>query len=377
MSELDALIGRFQALSFSPRNARLMEAPRRISFHVGLGRSVWKNIVDFSLMEYFEKPEVALAAQMRWKLFWHDNIPDDTVIEPTLGLDFGVALEPSLFGVGSHFSESTDPMYTEPVIVEHSELAKLKRPDFFSSGLMPRIHALHAEMQRLAGPVPVRFPGWARGPWSVACMLRGFNELYMDLADDPEFVVELLDFIVESRIAWEKQRCAFLGVDPRDQSKDWQYVVYRRISSGDEFNDEVDGDLFSPSTYEKYIYPAEKKLRDFYGALRYYHSCGNMTPFLPKLKELKPELMHISQSTDLEAADRIFGDETAFQCCMHPVNEVLGADEATMRGAIGSRLDAMKTRRAEIWADALYQGGRDTLEKSLVWLKTARSVCRG
>jgi hypothetical protein len=198
----------------------------------------------------------------------------------------------------------------------------------------------------------------------------------MDLADDPSFVVELLDFIVESRISWEMQRCAFLGHDPRDQSRDWQYVVYRRIFPGDEFNDEVDGNLFSPSTYENYIFPAEKKLRDFYGTLRYYHSCGNMTPFLPKLRELKPELMHISQSTDVAAADRIFGEETAFQCCMNPVDEVIGADVATMRAAIQKRLDAIPTRKAEIWADALYQGGRDTLTKSLVWLDAARSLCR-
>ncbi len=374
MSELDTLIERFRTIGDSPRNRRLREVPRRIGFHVGIGRSVWKNIVDFSLVEYFDKPEVALTAQMKWKLFWHDSIPDDTVLEPTVGLDFGVALEPSLFGVRPVFSANTDPMYGEPVIAEHSDLAKLRKPDFFESGIMPRVHAMYEGMKDLAGPVPVRFPGWARGPWSVACMLRGFNELYMDLADDPGFVVDLLDFIVESRIGWEKQRCAFLGHDPKDQSRDWQYVVYRRISSGDQFNDEVDGNLFSPSTYENYIFPAEKKLRDFYGALRYYHSCGNMTPFLPKLKELKPELMHISQSTDVAAADRIFGDGTAFQCCMNPVDEVIGADEATMRAAIRRRLDAIPTRKAEIWADALYQGGRDTLERSLVWLRTARDL---
>jgi hypothetical protein len=199
----------------------------------------------------------------------------------------------------------------------------------------------------------------------------------MDLACDPGFVVELLDFIVESRIAWEKQRCAFLGIEVQDQSKDWQYVVYRRISSGDEFNDEVDGNLFSPATYADYIFPAEKKLRDFYGSLRYYHSCGNMTPFLPKLKELGPQLMHISQSTDVAAANAIFGPETAFQCCMHPVDEVIAADEDRMRQAIAQRLDALPTRRAEIWADALYQGGHDTLDKALRWLRTARELTGG
>ena len=377
MRDIEPLLDRFSMLSESPRNRRLGEAPPRISFHVGLGRSVWKNIIGFSLLDYFEKPEVALAAELRWKLFWHDNIPDDTLIEPTVGLDFGVALEPSLFGVGSYFSEHTDPMYAEPVIREHADLARLKLPDFFRSGLMPRIHAMHEAMTKLAGPVSVRFPGWARGPWSIACMLRGFNELYMDLVDDPQFVVDLLAFIVESRIFWEKQRCQFLGIDPRNQTRDWQYVVYRKISSSDQFNDEVDGNLFSPSMYSEFIFPAEKALRDFYGALRYYHSCGNMTPFLTTLRELKPELMHISQSTDVAYADSVFDDSTIFQCCMHPVDEVLAADEEKMHVAISGRLDAMKTRKAEIWADALYQGGDDTLRKALAWLDVARSIYRG
>ncbi|OHE66582.1 MAG: hypothetical protein A2413_14520 [Treponema sp. RIFOXYC1_FULL_61_9] len=377
MNEIDTLLDRFATLAGSPRNRRLADAPPRISFHIGLGRSVWKDIVGFSLIEYFGKPEVALAAQLRWKLFWHDNIPDDTVIEPTLGLDFGVALEPSLFGVGSHFSGDTDPMYAEPVIAGHADLARLKTPDFFSSGLMPKIHAMHKAMAELAGPVPVRFPGWARGPWSVACMLRGFNELYMDLSDDPQFVKDLLAFIVESRISWETQRCSFLGTDPRDQGKDWQYVVYRKISSGDQFNDEVDGNLFSPATYADFIFPAEKSLRDFYGSLRYYHSCGNMTPLLPTLRGLKPELMHISQATDVAVADSLFDQTTAFQCCMHPVDEVTAADEEKMRSAIRLRLDAMKTRKAEIWADALYQGGGDTLGKALDWLAAARETYRG
>lgn len=47
------------------------------------------------------------------------------------------------------------------------------------------------------------------------------------------------------------------------------------------------------------------------------------------------------------------------------------------RAAISSRLVALKTRKAEIWADALYQGGDDALKKALAWLAVARSLYRG
>lgn len=374
MKDLGALLDRFAALADSPRNRRLAASEARISFHVGLGRSVWKRVLGFSLLDYFEKPEVTVEAQLRWKLFWHDSIPDDTPIAGELGLDYGVALEPSLFGVGQHFSEDTDPMYAEPVIKERGDLGKLRIPDFRSSGLMPRIHRHYDEMVRLAaGKVPVRFPGWARGPWSVACMLRGFNELYLDVADDPGFVRELLDFIVESRIAWERQRCAFLGIDVTDKAYEWQYVVYRRVTNSEMFNDEVDGALFSPDTYAGVILPAERKLRDFYGATRYYHSCGNMTPFLPALRALEPELMHISRSTDAAVADAVFPASTRFQCCMHSIDDVLDADEARMASSIASILSAIgKERRVEVWADAIYRGGLDSIDKVQAWLRAAR-----
>jgi hypothetical protein len=377
MGIFEELLERFVALRDSPRNMRLAASPRRVTFHVGLGRTIWSKLVHFSLLDYFAKAEIALEAQLRWKLFWHDRIPDDTIIEPTVGLDFGVAFEPSLFGIDPQFSEESDPMYSGPVILDHSTLAKMKVPDFYTSGLMPRVHCMYEEMVRLASPVQVRFPGWARGPWSVACMLRGFNELHIDLADNPQFVEDLLSFIVESRIAWEKQRCAFLGIDPRDPSIEWQYVVYRKVASSDQFNDEVDGNLISLATYADRLFPAEKKLSDFYGGTRYYHSCGNLTPFLPVLRGLNPRIMHISSSTDAGVAHALFERSTSFQCSMHPISEILGADEARMRAALRSRLEAVPGRRMEIWADALYQGSADTLAKANEWLRIARSLCSG
>ncbi|CEP67366.1 Uroporphyrinogen decarboxylase (URO-D) [Moorella glycerini] len=372
---MQTFIDKFIGLRNSSRNERLRIAQAPVTFHVGLGRSVWGRLLGFNLLDYFNDPKVALESQIKWKLFWHDEIPDDTIIEPIIGIDYGVALEPSLFGMQPVFMAESDPWYGDPGLANRSDLSRLKIPDFYHSGLMPRIHRDYEEMQKLTGgQVEIRFPGWARGPWSVACMLRGFTNLYLDLIDDPAFVHDLLAFITHSRKEWEKARCRFLGIDIKDTAYEWQYVVYRNVANSELFNDEVDGNLFSLDIYENFIYPYEKDLNDFYGGTRYYHSCGNLTPFLRRLKELKPRLMHISSATDIAEAHNIFNPETKFQCCMHPVNDVLIAPQEIMAEKIKAILEAAPGRKLEIWADALYEGDHDTLEKVLLWLQTARKV---
>lgn len=372
---MQTLLDRFIGLKNSPRNERLRSGQAPVTFHVGLGRSVWGRILGFNLVDYFNNPQVALESQIKWKLFWHDEIPDDTLIEPIIGIDYGVALEPSLFGMEAVFMAESDPWYGDPVLANRSDLSRLKIPDFYHSGLMPRIHRDYEEMQRLTGgQVEIRFPGWARGPWSVACMLRGFTNLYLDLIDDPVFVHDLMAFITESRKEWEKKRCRFLGIDIKDTAYEWQYVVYRRVANSELFNDEVDGNLFSLDTYERFIYPYEKELNDFYGGTRYYHSCGKMTPFLARIKELKPQLMHISSATDIAAAHNIFSLETKFQCCVHPTNDVLIATSEGIAAKIKTIIQAAPGRKLEIWADALYEGDYDTLARVRLWLETARQV---
>ena len=230
--ELNKLIDKLQAAAeVSKENT--VQAASRPKIIVALGRSVLGKVLGFTHREWFQDPEVCARSQMQWKLFWHEIIRDDTPITFDLGFDFGVALEPSLFGVTPVFRDADDPWYGDPVIREIHDLDRLELPDFFRSGLMPNIHRHYEGMQDLVkGALPVRFPGWARGPWSVACMLRGFTPLYEDLIENPEFVHRLMRFIVDARIHFEKQRCRFLGIAVDNEDYLWPYVVY---PAGDQF----------------------------------------------------------------------------------------------------------------------------------------------
>lgn len=373
---VDQLIEEVQEIAAHPRYKEIRENTDGFKLIVGLGRTVLRHFSDFTFQDFFGNPKVCIESQLQWKRLWHEEIQDDTLIVPAVGVEYAVALEPSLFGSHWSITETTDPWYGEPVIQEKSDLEKLKIPDFYKSGLMPKVHQMYNQMGELVkGKIPIYFPGWARGPWSMACMLRGFTPLYLDIMDDPDFVHRLMEFIVESRIQWETDRCKFLGISPQDLNYKWKYCVYRDPSNSDLYNDEVDGNLFSLKTYREFILPYERKLTEFYGGVNYYHSCGNLTPFLEDILNLPGlNMFHVSPHTDLEKVYRLRKPQTTLQVSLNPVNDLLHASSLEMKEKIQEILTKTQGQNTQIWADALYEGSNDTLAKVKTWVKTARGV---
>jgi hypothetical protein len=378
--ELDSLCLRLEEIAGSEKNRNLRESPPRVQVMVGLGRSFLARHLGYSMTDYYESAETRLFANLKCKLFLADNFADDTVIEAQIGYDYGAAgtLEAGLFGVPPVFEAEKDPYVAmAPVIKQPGDLGHLKIPDFYDTPPMPHIHKLYKELKTLAGGrLPVTFPGWVRGPWSIACFLRGFTELYMDVMDRPEFVKELLDFIAEARISWEKQRSRFLGLDPKNRLNTFTncYDDYRRVHVSDHYSDEVDGALLSPEVYRDVVFPSEKKIADFYGGARYYHSCGNLTPLLETLSRLPGlRILHISSWTDLKKAYESTNSSVILQRALHPKDDVLNADEDRIRRQVREILQTVPDRGLLICADALYDGDMDAINR---WLAITKDEVR-
>jgi uroporphyrinogen-III decarboxylase len=364
MFDIDRLIDQVQEAAAVRQNINL-QSSMRPKIVVGLGRTVLSKVLGFNLRDWFFDPKVCLESQLKWKLLWHREIQDDTVIKAEVGVEFGVALEPTLFGMQPLFRDNEDPWYGEPVLQARENLETIELPDFYRSGLMPQVHELYQDVSDLVkGKIPVTFPGWARGPWSIACMIRGFTPLYMDLIGDPDFVHRLMQFIVDARIHFETQRCRFLGIDPQDTQYRWYYCVYRPSCNSALFNDEVDGNLFSQQTYREFILPYERQLAEFYGGVSYYHSCGNMTPFYEDLCTL-PNLnrLHVSQSSELGKAMQL-KERFTIENSLDPYEEILQGSDAHIEEKFEAIKAASTDKPLEVWADALYVGGRDTVEKA-------------
>ena len=130
--------------------------------------------------------------------------------------------------------------------------------------------------------------------------------------------------------------------------------------------------MLSPEGYEEFLFPSEKQLADFYGRVRYYHSCGNLTPFLntlPRLRNLT--MLHVSSWTDLVTACNKTDPRVILQKVMHPEDDVLHATDEQIEKQIEVIAAAVPDRNLWICADALYDGD---IEKVKNWLKIAKKV---
>lgn len=348
---------------------------KRIRIMIGIGRAALARKLGFNLVDYFQDPDYCLEYQLEQKLFLHDNFDRaDNHVDAAIGIDFGVALEASLFGQQVLFYPGKDPMYGEPIIRKEDDLDKLKYPNFYKSGLMQEVHRFYSRFKSLVGTkLKVTFPSLPRGPWSMAWMLRGFNQLCYDLVDRPIFVHHLMDFVTNARIRFEQDRARFLGEDFKDKKYRWKYgyVDYRPANYSDLYNDEVDGNLFSQKVYKEFILPYEKKLANFYGGIRYYHSCGNLGPLLDNIRSLPGlEKIHISAWTDIETAKRKLPRHIRLQKCMKSEEDIFLCDEKQMIEKLNNILRFSRNVMMDICADAIHSPSSD-LEKVKLWLDIA------
>lgn len=176
-----------------------------------------------------------------------------------------------------------------------------------------------------------------------------------------------------SRISWEKQRCEYLGIDPKDHDYRWKYIIYRDNWNSDSFEDEVNGNMFSKDMFEEFVLPYEKQIADFYDGIGYYHSCGNLTPFLDGLKTVKIfGWQHVSAWTDYVQAVEKTQEGTVVQVSLDPLKEVLTDDENVIRERIRFYLENSGSRRVDLCPDAIYEGGQEILDKMVRYTQIMR-----
>ncbi|NPV54269.1 MAG: hypothetical protein HPY71_12260 [Firmicutes bacterium] len=292
---------------------------RKAPFYADCENSMWSRILGFDLKEYYNDPAVYLESQLRMMLFRFRNFDDDACAGKVVPIWLGVPFEPSFFGVEVVFEPGADPWIgKKPVINDESDLARLPRPDFYKSGLMPVAHRLYSGIGELLDEdFTVAFPEWGRSPFAVALHLRGMDRIVMDMYDRPSFVRELINFIAECRMEWTRERFKFMKT---------------LIQPGNLYNDEVNCPLLSPGMYRDFVLPSEQRLSAFHGGIAYWHSCGNTTDLMRYIKEIPNlRMFHRGPWTDLNAAVEVFGPDIAIEICLDPASDIQMATEESMR----------------------------------------------
>lgn len=277
---------------------------------------MWGKILEFHLNDYYNNPSTYLLAELNMKIYRFEKFLDETPIGRAIPLWMGTGFESSLFGMEQKYTSDKDPwLGREPILKNTKNLDRLSIPDFFKGHIMEKVHAFFLEIKnRIPSDFNVIMPEWCRGPFGLACHLRGMDQITIDMTEDSTFVHDLMKLTTDARKKWSKQRADFMGVP---------------IQVGSLYNDEVNVPMISPRFYEEFVLPYEIELGNFYGGISYWHSCGN-TEKLQKMIKTIPhlEMVHVSPWTNLQKSVENFRDSgISLEVVLHPLRDVQQASD--------------------------------------------------
>ncbi len=180
-------------------------------------------------------------------------------------------------------------------------LARLAIPDPLGGGRMHNgIRAIALFKERLQGAKLIE--GWIEGPCAEAADLRGLNTLMLDFYDDPAFVRDLFEFVVEMELRFARVQIE-AGAD--------------LIGVGD-----AAASLVGPHVYEEFVWPYEKKLVDgvhaMGGRVR-LHICGNTKFALAGMGRLGCEVVDLDSLSPLVEARSKMGPDQILLGNLNPV----------------------------------------------------------
>ena len=194
----------------------------------------------------------------------------------------------------------------EALLADKAKLAHLKVPDPLGGGRMHNgVKAVALLHKKVAGEKIVE--GWIEGPCAEAADLRGINTLMLDFYDDPGFVRDLFEFVVEMELRFAHAQVA-AGAD--------------LIGVGD-----AAASLVGPKIYEEFVWPYEKKLVDGLHALgtrARLHICGKTRFALEGMGRLGCEIVDLDFLSPIAEGRAKMGPQQILLGNVNPVTVLRG-----------------------------------------------------
>ncbi len=193
---------------------------------------------------------------------------------------------------------------TDSLLADKRKLGALKVPDPYTSPRMGnRLRALELYGKRVRGQKLIE--GWIEGPVAEGADLRGINTLMMDFFDDPGFVAELFEFVLDLELTFAKAQVA-KGAE--------------LIGVGD-----AAASLVGPKIYEEFVWPYEKRMMDTLHAMgtrTRLHICGNTRPILGLLGKLGCDIIDLDSLAPLDEGRAAMGPHQVLLGNVDPVRVV-------------------------------------------------------
>ncbi len=201
------------------------------------------------------------------------------------------ACEPADLGAEVIYFPDQPPALDESnaLLRDKRRLGALRVPDPHSPGRMNNGIKAVALLKERGGKERL-IEAWVEGPCAEAADLRGISALMVDFYDDPDFVRDLSDFVVEMELAFAKAEID-AGAD--------------LIAVGD-----AAASLVGPQIYYTMIWPYEKRMVDAIhamGARVRLHICGNTRAILEGMGRLGCEIVDLDYLTPLTEAREKLG----------------------------------------------------------------------
>lgn len=178
-----------------------------------------------------------------------------------------------------------------------------------------RVQAAALFRQRIGGQRLIE--GWIEGPCAEAADLRGINRLMLDFYDDPTFVRDLFDFVLEMEVAFARAQVE-AGVD--------------LVGIGD-----AAASLVGPQIYEEFVWPYEKRMIDRLHALGTrvrLHICGNISRVLEPIGRLGCEMVDLDYMVSVGEARRAMGPQQVLLGNLDPVRALRDGTPESVRAAV-------------------------------------------
>jgi MtaA/CmuA family methyltransferase len=200
----------------------------------------------------------------------------------------------------------------EALLADKTRLASLKIPDPLGGGRMTNgIEAVTLYREKLGNEKIIE--GWVEGPIAEAADLRGINTVMTDFFDDPAFIRDLFEFVIEMELRFAREQIQ-AGAD--------------LIGVGD-----AAASLIGPQLYQEFVLAYEQKLVDgihgLGGRVR-MHICGNTRRLLTGMGQLGCEIVDLDSLAPLDEARQQMGGKQVLLGNLNPVTVLRNGDPETV-----------------------------------------------
>ncbi len=221
-------------------------------------------------------------------------------------------------GAAIHWFDDQPPAIdeTNSLLADKKTLAALAAPDPRGGGRMTdRVRAAELFRSKVRGKLLIE--GWIEGPCAEAADLRGINRLMLDFYDDPPFVRDLFDFVLEMGLRFARAQVE-AGVD--------------LIGVGD-----AAASLVGPQIYQNVVLPYERKLVNGLhgmGTRVRLHICGNTKAILPWIGTLGSDIVDLDWMVPLSRAREAMGPNQVLAGNLDPVKVLRNGTPESVAAAV-------------------------------------------